>query len=191
MKKPAREAREQVVTPAEYAEAIAAVLDPNFRDLIAMAWETGARVQELRVIEARHLDAANNRLVLSPSEAKGKLRHRAIYLTPLALEIVLRASQAHPAGPILLNSKGRPWTKDAINCAFGRLAKLIGRKHHLGAFRKGFATQALKAGLDTVTVGHLLGHASGAMVSRHYGHVQLDPVHMADAARRAKSGKDS
>src|SRR3954447_12988890 len=61
-------------------------------------------------------------------------------------------------------------------------------KFHLGALRKGFATEALKAGLDTITVAHLLGHRDGTMVSKHYGHVQQDPEHMARAARKARGG---
>jgi integrase len=162
-----------------------------------------------------------------------------IYLTARAGQIVERLAAAHPAGPILLNSGGNPWTKDAINCAFCRLQLALGRKaiaelglaaarpprfqkagidaqrldtsrdehrgavrswqeetvrlarehgpkYHLGAFRKGFATESLKAGVDTVTLAHLLGHRDPSMISRVYGQVQQDPEHMANAARRAK-----
>jgi hypothetical protein len=45
-KKPAREAREMVVLPCEYAEIIAAIKEPDFRDLIEFSWETGTRPQE-------------------------------------------------------------------------------------------------------------------------------------------------
>lgn len=71
-----------------------------------------------------------------------------------------------------------------------RLARVHGVKYHLGAFRKGFATEALKNGVDTVTVAHLLGHADASMVSRVDAKVQQDPRFMAEAARRAK-GKGS
>lgn len=66
------------------------------------------------------------------------------------------------------------------------LAREHGTKYHLGAFRKGYATEALKNGVDTVTVAHLLGHSDASMVSRVYAKVQLDPRFMAEAARRAK-----
>ena len=36
------------ITPAEYETVMAAVTEPNFHDLLELAWETGARVQELR-----------------------------------------------------------------------------------------------------------------------------------------------
>jgi site-specific recombinase XerD len=89
----------------------------------------------------------------------------------------------HPTDPILLNNHGKPWTKNAINSVFFRLQKKLGVKYHLGALRKGFATEGLKAGIDTLTMGHLLGHRDPSMVSRVYGQVQNDPVHMASAAR--------
>jgi integrase len=239
VKKPAREAREMAVSPAEYARVIGTVKEPCFRDLLELSWETGARVQELRKIEARFLDLPTGRVVFPPKQAKGKKYHRVIYLTDRAKEILARLAEDHPTGPLLLNSEGNAWTKDAINCAFcrlqlalgrraiteqslggtkptrfrktgveperlaearevhrasvkawqkdqHRLAREVGTKYHLGAFRKGFATEALKAGVDTVTVAHLLGHRDPSMVSRVYGHVQQDPEHMAAAVRRAK-----
>lgn len=187
LKKPAREAREMAVSPAEYRTIIEAVREPAFLDLIELSWETGARPQELRKIEARYYDSGSGRIVFPPKQAKGKKHFRVIYLTPRAREIVARLHAARPHGLLLVNSEGNPWTKDSINCAFCRLEKKIGTKYHLGAFRKGYATEALKAGVDTVTVAHLLGHRDAGMVSRVYGHVQQDPEHMAAAARKAKA----
>jgi integrase len=225
----------------EYARVIEAVKEPCFRDLLEMAWETGARVQELRKIDARFVDFSNGRIVLPPKQTKGKKYYRVIYLTERGREIVERLVRERPGGPLLLNSDGKPWTKDAINCTFCRLQLALGRKalaelgvaaerpgrfreagieperlewaceehraavrrwqketvklarehgpkYHLGAFRKGFATEALKAGVDTVTMAHLMGHRDPSMVSRVYGHVQQDPEHMAKAARRARGG---
>jgi integrase len=239
MKKPAREAREMAVSPEEYARIIETVEEPCFRDLIDMAWETGARVQELRKVEARFVELESDRILLPPSKAKGNKHHRVIYLTERACDIAARLARAHKTGPLLRNSEGNSWTKDAINSAFCRLqlahgrrvmrelgieaktpprfrkagiepegveesrarhraatrksikdAELLAREHgtkyHLGAFRKGYATEALKNGVDTVTVAHLLGHADASMVSRVYAKVQQDPKFMAEAARRAK-----
>jgi integrase len=90
MKKPAREARELAVSPEEYARVLEAVEEPRFRDLIELAWETGGRVQELRMLEARFVDLASGRIVLPPSKAKGKKLHRVIYLTDRAGEIASR-----------------------------------------------------------------------------------------------------
>ena len=242
MKKSTREAREMAVTPEEYARVMGTVEEPHFRDLIEISWETGSRVQELRKLEARFVDLANGRILLPPSKAKGKKHHRVIYLTDRAREIVARLCKEAPNGPLLRNSEGNAWTKDAINCAFCRLQLALGRramrelgiepkappsfrkeviaterleeakekhraatrksqkdtetlarehgtKYHLGAFRKGYATEALKNGVDTVTLAHLLGHSDASMVSRVYAKVQQAPRFMAEAARRAKGLK--
>ena len=132
------------------------------------------------------MDLKQGRIVLPPSEAKGKKHFRVIYLTERARAILTRLMEARPEGVLLLNVRGTPWTKDAINCAFTRLSKKLGKKYHLGVLRKGFATEALKNGLDTVTVAHLLGHTDTSMISRVYAKVQQDPAFMAEAMRRAK-----
>jgi integrase len=69
-----------------------------------------------------------------------------------------------------------------------RVALEHGPALHLGALRKGYTTEALKEGVDTVTVAHLLGHRDPSMVAKVYGHVQVDPEYMMRAARRAKGG---
>jgi len=127
--------------------------------------------------------------IFPPKQAKGEKYYRTIYLTERARRIVTRLTVANPMGPLLVNSEGNAWTKDAVNCAFCRLEKKIGSKYHLGAFRKGYATEALKAGVDTVTVAHLLGHRDPSMISKVYGQVQQDPEHMAKSARKAKKIK--
>jgi integrase len=187
VKKPPRQARELAITPRDYAEAMAHVAEPNFRELLELAWETGVRPQEIVKIEARFLDRENRRVVMPPSEAKGKKYHRVIYLgSDRAFEIVSRLAEERPSGPLLLNSEGRPWNKDSINCAFCRLKKKLGRKLHLGAWRKGYATEALKAGVDVIGLAHLMGHRDPTMLSRVYAKVQQDPEYMAGLARKAK-----
>jgi integrase len=186
MKKPTREAREMALSPSEYAQVIEVVKEPCFRDLLEVAWETGARPQELRKIEARFLELEKSRIVFPPKQAKGKKYFRTIYLTERARTIIARLASANTEGPLLLNSDGKPWTKDSTNSAFCRLEKKVGKKYHMGAFRKGYATEALKAGVDTVTVAHLMGHRDPSMISKVYGQVQQDPKHMANSARRAK-----
>jgi integrase len=185
--KPGREAREMAVSPADYADAMAAIKEPNFRMLLAFAWESGVRPQEIRAIEARHVDFEKKRIVFPPKEAKGKKRHRIVYLTDAGIEILKPLIELNPEGAVFRNSEGMPWNKNSINCAFCRLKEKIGRKLHMGAWRKGYATEALKSGMDTVSVAALLGHTNAAMVSRVYGQVQRDPEYMAELAERAKN----
>ena len=186
--KPSREACDVAVSPAEYQKIIAAIQSPHFRDLIELTWECGARPQETPKIEARFFDADNGLIVFPPKEAKGKKYHRVIYLTSRAKEIVTRLAAEHPEGPLLLNEDGNPWNKNSINCVFHRLQKRVGRKYHLGQFRKGYATQALKSGVDVISLSHLLGHRDTAMLARVYAKVQADPEFMRQQAKKAKGG---
>lgn len=188
LEKPTPEARELYISPADYAEVMAAAKGDYFRDVLRFAWESGARPQEIRAIEARHVDFTLGRIVFPKSEAKGKRSARIIYLTDEAAAILKPLCAKYPTGVVFRNSDGNPWTKDAINCAFKRLEDKIGRKLHLGAFRKGWATQALKNGVDVVTASHLMGHANTNMLSKHYARVQADPAFMTEAMKRARGG---
>lgn len=184
VEKPGREARELAVSPADFEAVMAAVEEPNFRELIRFCWESGVRPQEVVKIEARFIDG--ERIVFPIQESKGKKSARVIYLTAEALENLAPLVESNPSGPVFRNSEGTPWNKDSINCAFCRLRKKIGRKLHLGAFRKGYCTEALKNGVDTNTLAHLMGHSNGVMISRVYARVQQDPVHMAKSAKKAR-----
>ena len=128
LEKPEQGKREQVISPAEYAVIHNHFPDDAFRDLLEMAWHTGARPQESLKIEARHVDLPNRRIVLPPKEAKGKKRYRIIYLNDSALELVRLRSTEHPEGTIFRNSQGGPWTAWAVNNRFCRLQQALGRE---------------------------------------------------------------
>ena len=118
--------REKVVLPAEWEAILAAVSDRSFHDLLLVTWETGCRPQESLRVEARHVDLVNQRWVFPESESKTDIP-RIVYLTDEALAITKRLMLQHPSGPLFCNSTGRPWTTEAVNCAFIRLQIKLGR----------------------------------------------------------------
>ncbi|MBX3436062.1 MAG: tyrosine-type recombinase/integrase [Planctomycetaceae bacterium] len=118
---PGAERREMLITAEEFATLLTFVRDEALRDLILVTWETGCRPQESLRVEARHVDMARNRWVFNRSESKGKRQPRVVYLSELAAEITRRRVEAFPAGPILRNSSGQPWTTESVNCHFGRI----------------------------------------------------------------------
>lgn len=186
MTKPSPVVRDDFVTDAQYLDVIRNA-PKNLRDLVTLAWETGMRPQELFSLEARHVEG--DMIVFPRTESKGGRSSRVVYLaTDSAREIVDRLSREWPSGKILRNSQGNPWNKGSVKCSFARLAKKTGIKTHLGAFRKGYCTKGLKNGVDTVTMSHLMGHASTAMVSRVYAKVHHDKGHMLAAAAKVMSG---
>lgn len=124
---PNAEHREVTVSLTEYEQLLQAIVDPAFRDLVVVTWETGCRPQESLRVEARHVDLQRKRWVFPKSEAKGKRKPRIVYLTEAALEITARRMKENPSGPIFRNSEDNPWTTDAVNCAFTRVQFRMGK----------------------------------------------------------------
>ncbi len=182
---PAAENRDRPVTPEVFEEFLTAVKRPQYRDLLKLAWLSGGRPQELIRAEARHLDVVNQRFVFPVKESKGKKKVRVVYLPGEALDIVKRLIDEHPEGRLLRNAHGTPWTTFAINCLMRRLGKKTGHWHALYDFRHGYATRMLKAGVDPVTVGVLMGHANPAMVASVYQHLSQSPLYLLDQAKKA------
>ncbi|MBY0455988.1 MAG: hypothetical protein K2V38_01475 [Gemmataceae bacterium] len=81
--------------------------------LLAFAWESGCRPQEVKRIEARHVEVSRMRVVFPKEEAKGKRRARVIHLTATAAEILSPLVRLRPEGPLFVNADGRPWTSQA------------------------------------------------------------------------------
>jgi integrase len=172
VEKPQPTRREQVITPEQWP----AIRDhyhhgDPFRDLLEFAWETGCRPQEIKKIEARHVQMAAHRVLFPKDEAKGKKRPRVIYMTPRAEAILANLLALRPTGLLFLNADGAPWTSYAINCRFCRLKKHLGTKYGLYAARHGFATRKLEEGIDHLTVAAWMGHADATMLARVYSHV--------------------
>lgn len=185
LEKPKAGTRELVISPELYASLRALITDEAFKDLVTLAWETGARPQELLGLEARHVELHAARLVFPAREAKGKKRVRVVHLTDTAVAIVQRLVKKWPEGRLLRNEDGVPWTRFAVNCRFCRLTNRIGVKLCLYVFRHSFCDRGLKLGVDPITLASLMGHVDATMVARVYSHVGQDQCHLKAALRRA------
>lgn len=185
LQKPSAGRRDNPVSSEDHRAIFAATSSPAFRDLLTLAWETGARPQELIRVEARHYDRNLSAIVLPPEEAKGN-QWRAIYLTPVAVALVERLCERHPAGSLLRNERDRPWHVYAINCAFGRVQKKIGKRFCLYDYRHGWATTALENGIDPVTVSVLMGHRDSSMLCRVYQHLARNTGNLRTMAGRVR-----
>jgi integrase len=169
--KPLPKRREQFLTRAEFDTLLSVVKDRPFRDVLVFCWETGCRVQEVRVIESSHYKVDRGRIELPPALTKGKKRMRLIYLTPLAKEVVSRLALKHRTGPIFRNLDDAPWKAQAFNCRFCHIAEKVGVKYSLTSFRHSFATRLLEAHVDHIAVATLLGHKDATMLAQVYQHV--------------------
>jgi integrase len=185
-RKPAQISREDAITPSEFAALLSQVKCLNFRMMLEFSWETGVRPQEIFCFEVRHFEPEFNRIVLPRSESKGKKAIRIVYLTDRAVSLVEQSIGQRKDGHIFVTQKGTPWNRCNVNSQFYRIKKATGKRYHLGSIRKGYITEALKNGVDTVTLSHLVGHSDLTMISRVYAKMQQDPEHMLSSAEKAK-----
>lgn len=186
LKAPRKATREVVISPAERRKILAAVKDQPFRDVLDFLWHTGCRPQEACRAEIRHFQKRHSRIVFPASEAKGKRAPRVIYLTPAALEIVVRAIGTRRDGPILVNSDGRAWTADAIKNRFKRMEKKVGARYCAYHFRHSFGTASLESGVDPITASVLMGHSDPSTLARTYQHLAKNPKHLLKAAGKVR-----
>jgi integrase len=166
--------REIVVPETDYRKILELTKDGEFRDLISVAWECGARAQELLPMEIRHLELERGRAIFPTDEAKGKQRPRYVYFTDEALAIVKRRVSRRKKGRVFLNTDAKPWTPFSVACRFARLKKKLKVRYCLTNFRHTWQTRLLQSGIDAITVAHLAGHnGDPSMLAKVYFH--LDP----------------
>ena len=176
--------REIVVSEPHYRKILELTKDAEFRDLITVAWECGARAQELLPLEIRHLELERGRAIFPTDEAKGKQRPRYVYFTDDALAIVKLRVGRRQKGKVFLNTDGEPWTPFSVACRFARLQKKLNARYCLTNFRHTWQTRLLQSGIDAITVSHLAGHnGDPSMLAKVYSH--LDPEYLRGTLRRA------
>ncbi|QEL18345.1 tyrosine-type recombinase/integrase [Limnoglobus roseus] len=144
IEKPTPQRREKVITTDEYKTILAHYkeIDP-FRDMLVFAWETGARAQEIRIIEKRHYREDKKRIEIPPAEAKTK-RWRIIFLNDAANAIAQKLVKGRPTGEIFRNEDGQPWTTFSTSCRFARLEKKLKERYCLTLFRHAWCQRMLE-----------------------------------------------
>jgi integrase len=179
VEKPAANIRQEVVSDSEHKTILALIPDPQFRDVVEFARNTGVRPMEVTRLEERHLELKRKRIVFPEAESKGKKKKRVIYLNREALEIVKRNRRD---GHIFRNTRGKPWTAFAMNCRFEKMKTKLGKRYNMYMYRHTFATRKLQQGVDPITVAILLGHADVSTLAKVYQHLQNDAAHLLKAA---------
>lgn len=106
VEKPALEAREVPLTPAEFARLMKLAKDEPIREVMIAAWDSGARPNELMHVEARHCEFPNGRWVFNRKESIGKKKPRVVYVSDHVLDICRRRAAEHPHGLIFRGVAG-------------------------------------------------------------------------------------
>ena len=173
LSKPKRKRREVFYSEEQQKSILSHIKDKAFNDLLSFLWTTGCRPKEARDLEHRHVDLEKELVLLPADEAKGGIP-RVIYLTPESKKILEELIKKRPTGKLFLNSRGRPWTKDAIKCRLTRISEKVGFRVFAYAFRHSYCTRGLKKGVDTTVLASLMGHKDSRMVQTTYSHIASD-----------------
>jgi len=181
MKKPTPAVRQEFVLALEWPQILAAATDEPFRHFLTVMLDSGARVQEMFKMEARHLD--ENRIIFPVAESKGKRRNRVIFLPEASAAIVSELAAKYPAGKLFRNSRGRAWNRNSIRLRFRRLKRILKMpKLTATTMRHSFAHNRLVSGQDSLVVSKLMGHVDGRMLATRYGHLDQNSEYMAGQA---------
>jgi integrase len=187
MKKPRERRREKILEPEERRQILAAVRDEPFRQFLFALGQTGARPIEIRTVTAADLRGGYFELEGKTSGRTGE--SRCVYLSPAMVELCRKLAATHPEGPLFRNTRGEPWTRNAIRIRFRNLRRKLKLDARVCAyvFRHTYLTEALEKGIPIATVAELAGHADTTMVAKVYSKLSQKRRHLAEAATLAAS----
>ena len=173
VKRPKAQSRgkEVIIDALEYARMVA-VCPARWKDVLTLAWETGARPSELTDCLVEWYDPTEHCLRLPLGEAKVKTKVREILLTDVAEVVVLRNIAGRTNGYILETTLGKKLSAARWNEIVVDIARKAGVTKHAVAysFRHSFAVRHLLRGVPINIVAGWLGDTV-EIVAKHYGHI--------------------
>ena len=179
-------AADVIISADEHAKLLA-VAPPAFRDLLTILHATGCRPGEAAQIATVDVDWAAGTAIIRKHKTAARGKRRVLYLTAGVLELFRTLAVRYPTGPLLRNRIGKTWTRATVGMAMRKAARAAGVPGKVAyGYRHTYATDALAAGVPDAHVAELLGHASTAMLHRHYSHLATRTKVLADAARAVR-----
>jgi integrase len=174
--------RRKVMAADDAPAVVGAIRNDRLREFVEVALAVGMRPGELSALEAAGVDRAARKLTLH-----GKSGERVAFYPAAVAAIVERLADQHREGPIFLNTKGRPWDRNALRCAFRLIRRRTGIKGAVPyATRHLYGSLAIERGVDSVMVAQQMGHKDTQMLMEHYAAFRDDA--MRRAAERAAGG---
>ncbi len=195
VKAPPGRRREGLISDAQHAIIAANPDDGNntgrdgsFRAFTIAMCHSGARPGTVAAVTAENVTPSGDAWIMSQHKNRAKTgKPLIVWLSPCLQTLTRIMAAARKAGPLFINSRGEPWSRNAIRQRMMRLRKKLGLPAGTNAYayRHGFTTRALLNGTDIATVAELLGHSDVRMVSDHYGHLDKQHAHLRAAAAAA------
>jgi integrase len=173
-------ARVRYLTVAE-AQRLINACDPDFRQLVTAALQTGCRYGELAALRVHDYNADSGTIAIQQSKS-GKPRH--VVLTDEGVAFFRQLCAGRPGSEVMLaKATGAPWGRAdqgapmAKACERAKITPKVGF-HQL---RHSWASLSVMGGVPLMVVAKNLGHRDTRMVELHYGH--MAPSYIADAIR--------
>lgn len=188
VRKPKALTRDRTLTAEERDTILGSIRDLAFRRFVNAMTLTGCRPGEVARVTAADVDFESGLWILKKHKtAKKTGKPRLVYLSPEAAELTRELVAHNPTGPLFLNSRGKPWTRNAVRIRFMRLRERFPELKGVVAYtyRSSFATDALESGVQDATVATLLGHTNTATLHKFYARLSHRVDHLKDAAAKA------
>ena len=189
VRKPKGLVRDRILTVEERELILSSIKGPAFREFVHGMTLTGCRPGEVARVNREIVNLEAGLWIFTKHKTVKKTgKSRIVYLCPEALELTKRlVANCLDDGPIFRNSRGKPWTRNAIRIRFRNLRKKHPELKGVIAYtyRSSFATDALEAGVPDATVAQLLGHTNTGTLHKFYARLSHKVEHMKDAAEKA------
>jgi len=175
-------ARARYLTVAEGIRLINAA-EPNFRNLVRAALETGCRYSELGRLRVADFNPDSGTLAIHASKT-GKSRHVVLTAEGAAFFSELCAGRPDTA-LMLLRTNGETWGPSNQTAPINEACRCAGIVPPINfhCLRHTYASLSVMNGAPLHAVAKNLGHADTQMVERYYGH--LAPTYIARVIRAA------
>jgi site-specific recombinase XerD len=165
-----------VLSPDEVLRLFAALPDNALRTLVRTTYACGLRIGEVVRLRVRDIDSARGVLVIRQSKGR---KDRLLPLSPVLLaELRAYWRRYRPTEWLFPGQKrGRPRNINALQRQLARLVRPLGlaKGVSMHTLRHSYATHLLEAGVDVVTLQHLLGHRDLSTTAR-YLHVSTQQL---------------
>jgi integrase len=130
-----------------------ATRDRAFKNFLTAMQETGCRPSEVAAVAAVHANPELGVWVLPEHKTERKSRKpRTVYLTDAMIALTKELAAEATAGPLFLNSRKRPWTRNAIRCRRRGNSEALGRPLGGGAIVRRTTVPTRIADRGTTTI---------------------------------------
>lgn len=146
--------------------------DKPLADLIALGWYTGARIEELCLLQKESVITVDGIQCFDFPKSKSKASKRVVPIHPNLLSTIDRLREDTTDTFLIPTDSADKYGKrsHAISKAFGRLRKAAGfsRLHVFHSFRHTVVTELIRADVPDALAKELVGHETGSVTHDVY-----------------------